>query len=374
MNKIYNKNKISKSKLYLFGFSRWKHRFVRVFFKEYDSKNIFFINPIFSSHLNLAIKKGLDKNSDIFIWGKKDFQEIADFADENNINISIVEDGFIRSVGLGSDLTQPYSLVVDNYGVYFDPKQPSLLENILKSYDFKSDKMLVERAKLLVEMIIENKISKYNADADKKLSFNTTKRVVLVPGQVEDDASIQFGADGMTNLELLKNVRFENNDAYIVFKPHPDVLSGNRIGNIIDNEALKYCDEILMNVSMASVLEVVDEVHTMTSLVGFESLLYGKKVVTYGLPFYAGWGLSEDKKECKRRDRKLTLYELIAGTLLLYPRYIHPETKEFCEVEILIAELQKKREKLNNSFYDRVKFKIYIYLSRIAQKLLKLVK
>ena len=56
-----------------------------------------------------------------------------------------------------------------------------------------------------------------------------------------------------------------------------------------------------MNVSLIS---LVDEVHTITSLVG--QIRHRKKVITYGLPFYAGWGLTEDRISCPRRKRKLS--------------------------------------------------------------------
>ena len=360
-------------KLYLFGFSRWKHTFVKVFLKEYDKKNIFFINPLFLSHLDLAKKRGLCSGCDIFIWGKKEFGKVEAFGKKKGIKITRVEDGFIRSVGLGSDLTQPYSLVIDKEGIYFDPTTPSDLENILNFYDFKNDPQLLARAVSLIEKIKETKISKYNADANTVLSFPKDRRVLLVSGQVEDDASIRFGADGMTNLELLKQVRALHVSEYIVFKPHPDVLSGNRVGHVESDIALQYCDEVITDVGMASVLEAVDEVHTMTSLTGFEGLLYGKKVFTYGLPFYAGWGLTTDMLTCKRRKATLSLVELVAGVLLLYPRYIHPHTLEFCDAEVLILELQKEKQKLNNSIFYRIQFKIYSTSSRIIQKIFSLV-
>ena len=55
----------------------------------------------------------------------------------------------------------------------------------------------------------------------------------LVVGQVEDDRSIERGtADIKTNLGLLKAVRADHPDAYIIYKPHPDVETGNRNGRI----------------------------------------------------------------------------------------------------------------------------------------------
>lgn len=359
-------------KIYLFGFSRWKHAFVKAFLKEYEDKNIIFINPIFSSHYKLALKKGLDKNSLIFIWGRKEYKEIENFAKSQNITITRVEDGFIRSVGLGSDLTRPYSLVLDDEGIYFDPTSPSRLETILNTYAF--NKEILDEAKELRQKILDTKISKYNTSNHLDLKLPENKIKILVSGQVEDDASIKFGANGMTNLQLLQQVRKENPEAYIIFKPHPDVLSGNRVGNISSIEALKYCDEILVDISMSSVLQAVDEVHTMTSLTGFEGLIYNKKVVTYGMPFYAGWGLTTDKKAEPRRKRKLSLEELVVGVYMIYPRYIHPKTLEFCHPNILIDELEKERLKIKNNILYYYKSKIYSYLSRNIQKIISLVR
>lgn len=344
---------------------------MRPFFSEYDLKNIYFINPIFSTPLKLVLKKGLDGDSHIYFWGRKSFPEIEEFAEQNGLKIFRVEDGFIRSVGLGSDLTQPYSQVVDKRGIYFDPTQESDLEYLLENYEF--DEGLLQRAKVVKEEIVKNKISKYNSDSVKSLNFPKDKTIALVTGQVEDDASIQYGADGITNLQLLQMVKKKYPDRYIVFKPHPDVLSGNRVGHIAKEKALNYCDEVLTNVSMASALEAVDEVHTLTSLTGFEGLVYGKKVYTYGIPFYAGWGLTTDEQKCHRRTRVLTLDQLIAATYILYPRYIDPQTKQSCSAEDLIKKLKEQKDALQNSLYLRIKFTVYNFCSRISQKVLSVV-
>jgi capsular polysaccharide export protein len=92
---------------------------------------------------------------------------------------------------------------------------------------------------------------------------------------------------------------------------------------------------------MSQLLGQVDEVHTLTSLTGFEALLRGVSVTTYGLPFYAGWGLSIDQLHCERRSRRLTLDELVAATLILYPRYIDPRTGESVTPEQAVALLSQ---------------------------------
>ncbi|HIC3486123.1 TPA: capsular polysaccharide biosynthesis protein [Campylobacter coli] len=312
--------------LYFLGFTLWKRWFMRPFFKAKNNK-IIFLNS-----LDELYKANLNPEDKIFIWGKKYDKTLLakDFSNE----IFLVEDGFLRSVFLGSDLTRPFSLIIDSKGLYVDPSKPSDLEDILQNHIF--DESLKQRAKKLITMIMQNKFSKYNGLKHEKLDFSTNKKIILIPAQVEDDASMILGGAGFDTLKLLQSVRTANKDAFIVFKPHPDVLSGNRKGLKDKDIILKYCDEIIENVSIDSAINACDEVHTITSTSGLDALLRGKKVVVYGKPFYAGWGLTQDLHRISRRTRILSLEELVAGVLILYPRYIHPKSKNLCEVELAL--------------------------------------
>lgn len=355
-----------------FGFSYWKHDFIKAYFSRLEQKELSFINPLFKrKYFETALKKGLNRESAIYIWGKKSFPKIEIYALENKLQLFRIEDGFIRSVGLGSDLTQPYSLVIDACGIYFDPTQASDLENILNINDFDAE--ILERAKKLQNYMIEKKLSKYNLYENTEINIPKNKKIILVPGQVEDDASIKYGASGMTNLELLKLARINAEDAYIIYKPHPDVLVGNRVGNIEEKTALLYADKVVSEVGLESVLEVCEEVHTMTSLVGFEALMRGKKVFTYGMPFYAGWGLTHDALVCERRQKKLSLAELVAGTYIVYPKYIHPKTHQFCSPEEMLYELDVEKKLYDTSIFYRAKRKIRNLASRKTQLLLRII-
>jgi capsular polysaccharide export protein len=251
-----------------------------------------------------------------------------------------VEDGFLRSLGLGSDFTVPLSLCFDSRGIYFDPNAESDLERILARSEF--DPALLARAALLRRRIVDKQVSKYNpAGLSSRLHVSALdgQTRILVVGQVESDASIRFGCpDIRTNAALLARVRNQCPDAYVVYKPHPDVVSGNRPSgeHMIDTRDF---DLLVTDVDLPTCLDAVDEVHTMTSLVGFEALLRGKRVVTYGIPFYAGWGLTHDRHAIERRSRRLTLDELVAGTLILYPRYVNPATGEFTTPESVLDHL-----------------------------------
>ena len=355
-----------KKQKFLFGFSVWKRKFMRPFLGE----NLNYISVFSKNPLKSALKAGLDTNSLVYIWGKKEYLELQKWCDENSVNIIRVEDGFIRSVGLGSDLTRPYSLVFDDVGIYFDTTSPNRLENILNYHKFSSSEL--EAAKKLKDILIDSKISKYNDDKDGIISSKNGKKIALVIGQVEDDASVRIGADGMKNIELLEQARLNSPNSHIIYKPHPDVVSGNRIGLVDIDQALKYCDEVLEGVSMPTLLDLADEIHTMTSTSGLEAILRGKRVICYGRPFWAGWGLSDDKKPQPRRYRSLSSDELVAGAYLLYPKYVHPINLKPCNASDLILALQEQRAKLQKPV-NALLHKIKSLYARVGQKILYIV-
>ncbi|QOR01490.1 capsular polysaccharide biosynthesis protein [Campylobacter sp. 2014D-0216] len=349
--------------LYFLGFSKWKREFTRPFFKAKSNKIIFLNSP------GELYKANLNPDDKIFIWGKK--YDKALLAKDFKNAIFLVEDGFLRSVFLGSDLTRPFSLIVDSKGLYVDPSKPSDLEDILQNHIF--DESLKQRAKKLIITITQNKFSKYNGLKHEKLNFNTNKKIILIPAQVEDDASMILGGAGFDTLKLLQSARKANENAFIVFKPHPDVLSGNRKGLKDKSIILKYCDEIIENVSIDSAINACDEVHTITSTSGFDALLRGKKVVVYGKPFYAGWGLTMDLHQIPRRTRVLSLEELVAGVLILYPRYIHPKSKNLCEVELALDIMLKMQKDYFSKFYLRWFMNIRIYTLRKIRRIIEFI-
>ena len=226
--------------------------------------------------------------------------------------------------------------MIDDRGIYFDRYHASRLETILDKTEFTSE--ILERAAQLRQSLVSQRISKYNVGAKVAIAPPTDCTSILVVGQVEDDRSIERGtADVKTNLGLLKTVRADPPNAYIVFKPHPDVETGNRAGKIDVREAEKWADLTVADANIDDCINACDSLATMTSLAGFEALMRGKSVLTYGGPFYAGWGLTEDRLNFERRTRSLSLDALVAGTLLFYPRYIHPPTRLPCSAEEIIA-------------------------------------
>lgn len=283
-----------------------------------------------------AVATAKERGGEVVVWSGALKETTRLLCEKNAVPLARMEDGFIRSVGLGSDFNWPYSLVVDREGIYYDPNSPSELETLLEHIRTRPDlKELTERARTLREFLLARGLTKYNDGRRDQPDpvFPEGRAVVLVPGQVEDDASVRRGGFGMDNLALLKAARESRPDAYILYKPHPDVDTGNRLGKIPEETAKQYADAVIRDFPMGRLLPLVDEVHTLTSLTGFEALLRGIRVRAYGGPFYAGWGLTEDTRDFPRRTTRLTLDELVAGVLLLYPTCYDWQTRSFCRVE-----------------------------------------
>ena len=173
------------------------------------------------------------------------------------------------------------------------------------------------------------------------LDLPTGRRTVLAIGQVDDDLSVQLGGAGVAdNLDFLARVRRAEPDAWIIYRPHPDVQAGHRKGHLADATVLAHADAIDSGSPLMALVQAVDEVHVLSSLTGFEALMRGCRVTVHGMPFYAGWGLTRDLAEpVGRRGRRLLLDELVAAALILYPRYLDPVTRLPCGPEVMTDRL-----------------------------------
>jgi capsular polysaccharide export protein len=342
------------AELYAVNFSRWKKPIVRSFFA---GSKVHFV-----PHAKLA-----PAEATFVTWGASGSVELA------GRRVIRTEDGFLRSVGLGADLIPPLSWTCDSTGIHYDPTRPSGLEELLSNTSF--DPAVLLRAAFLRSQIVNNRVTKYNLDTPPLGTSSDWQRpkrtrVILVAGQVEVDASLRYGPVHMrTNVELLRKVRLEAPGAYIIYKPHPDVVAGLRSGGSDARDGQLY-DELAPRMPLDQLFNAVDEVHVITSLMGFEALIRGLRVVTHGCPFYAGWGLTEDHTIFPRRERILTLEELIAGALILYPTYISRRSGRYTTAECVVNELILWRN-TNQAAEPRSQVPLLALLQRIRRRILR---
>jgi capsular polysaccharide export protein len=316
------------------GIAWWKRREVSRFLWSPDRPLRFFRSE------RRALAHSARHLGAVAIWPSRISATMVQTAKTLGVPLIRIEDGFVRSIGLGSDMVPPSSVTVDRLGIHYDPSRASDLEVLLATTRFSPG--LLERADALRADIVAGGISKYGgSNAHAFPERHAGRRLVLVPGQVEDDMSVLLGGGGLTSsLELLRRARALEPDAEIWFRPHPDVDAGHRKGAVRDTDALAYANRIVRGGGMAGLLDLVDAVHVLTSLTGFEALLRGRDVTCHGTPFYAGWGLTRDLMPVpERRERPLTLDQLVAGVLILYPRYLDPVTALPCEPEVLLGRM-----------------------------------
>jgi len=307
---LQNKSKTQWHRLYLVGFSMWKRAFMKHFCRHLANEIVFVKRP--PHHLN--------NNDKLLVWGAK-YPELT--------NCLRVEDGFIRSNGLGANLCRPSSLSIDQAGIYFDNRTPSDLEN-----DFNDAVLSISdltRARTLIKTISESGVSKYNVGEKSSVVLNNqnsqndkNKNILLVVGQVDGDASLITGS-----------LNIQNNEA-----------------------------ETIIHLSLTSLYPHINELHTMTSLSGFEALLNNVTVHAWGQPFYAGWGLTTDYYPPKRRHRTRTLPELVFITLIKYPLYIDWDTGLWITPELLIEKMAniENQDIKKQSYFNRKLLKLkYIF-------------
>jgi len=255
-----------------------------------------------------------------------------------------LEDGFLRSMGLGKSGAVPLSIVIDDLGLPVDAIRPSRLERLIESAGEAS-----EHGRAIREQIVLNKLSKYNHLPHRPPNIgHTTKRRILMVDQVVGDVSVGRALGSKASFETMLADGLASG-AQCVIRTHPAVMAGLRKGYLSDGVAGG--DAVLLDdaVSVASILDVVDEVWTVSSQFGFDALLRGIPVRCYAAPFYAGWGVTEDRfgvytkaALAGRRTKLRTVDQIAAAAFSFYPTYRDPtdwrEIDVFRAIELIVAQ------------------------------------
>lgn len=261
---------------------------------------------------------------------------------KDNAQVVLCEDGFIRSIDTWCGDSNPiykqnYSIVIDTRGYYFDATRISTIEQMLNNFNLLITPEQRVEARRLIDKIVSNKISKYNHQPiiTPKIGREGVCKVLVVD-QSYGDFSIKLGmADDSTFEKMLQTAIDENPDADILVKTHPDTLAGKKAEKKGYYQDLKEHDNIYkvtFPINPYSLLEVCDKVYVCSSQFGLEALMAGKEVHVFGMPFYAGWGLTIDDQHLDRRTNMRTLEELFYIFYCLYTHWVDPD--KGCETTI----------------------------------------
>jgi capsular polysaccharide export protein len=305
----------------LWGFNNWKWGFVSNYLPEY--RTAFAPRKITSINSIISIERFEIKPEVFIVWGYTDSPLLRIYAKYKKISIYRIEDGFIRSSELGATHSTPYSLIIDRKGLHYNHEEPSDIEEILNNGSFTKEDLTT--AKTCMDLMHELKLSKYNPPSIESTKAGQIKirKIIAVLGQVDNDMSVRLGnPDRWTMTNLIQLAKYENPDADIVYRPHPEIYRGYQKSKFRMRQVEKICKLSTPDMPLMDFLDNVDHVYTISSLSGLEALLRGIKVTVVGGAFYAGWGLTDDRLDFPRRKSKLTLTELFSGIYLKYPRYL----------------------------------------------------
>ena len=288
------------------GFSVWKEAFIQNFFKD---QTVLFVDK--ARNIKLARSLLARKPVNCAIWSFKDEERGLPACVFDGLKTMRIEDGFVRSLGRGIDHQPPWSLCLDEQGMYFDASGPSDFEQLCSLFEVRDfTPELQNDADRTMQLLLKLSISKYNnlSDGTTRSAPQYQKGAVLVLGQVEDDRSITRNQTAIsTNRELIARAVADHPDGPIYFKQHPDCLGERRRPGYVDLDGEAQIMEVDRSVAITDAISAVDRVYTISSLGGFEALMRDKHVITFGCPFYAGWGLTDDHVDFPRRTRRLDL-------------------------------------------------------------------
>lgn len=263
--------------------------------------------------------------------------------------VFLMEQAFIASAGSWSlsfrGARADYACLgylYDDIAHYFMAERPNRLIEWLNGPAELSDAEAA-RARALMRAMTAEGISKYNAQSFARPTQLVGERPrVLVVDQTVADASVTYGLLDRGAFEtMLLDAIDDHPGAEILVKTHPDTAweAGERSGYFTgarDYDRVRFLTE---PVNPYVLFDLVDAVYVGSSGMGLEALIAGKPVVTYGAPFYAGWGLTEDRLGRRRaggvphRRRPRRLEALFHAAYVQFPIYHRPQRPAPCALE-----------------------------------------
>ena len=271
-----------------------------------------------------------DTKHDLFIgWGHDPSGRLAiKLAEQSRRPYLLLEDAFLRSVApesVGGE--NPIGLVIDDSGIYYESSEPSRLERLIAKSSTENDTRV--SGQKLLDALKKYQVCKYN-NFDCVENFNglldTNRQHVCVLDQTFNDHSVPgAGADAKSFKLMLEAAIDENPNAEIIVKLHPEVMAGQKQGYLKGLAEQYQCRLLSQNFNPWHLFSKIEKAYVVSSQAGFDALLAGVKVRCFGMPFYAGWGLTEDEMTCSRRaSSSPTLQQMIHATHNEYASYLNP--------------------------------------------------
>jgi hypothetical protein len=262
----------------------------------------------------------------------------------------IVEDAFIRSVDIGLSGTPALGILLDDTTAYYNAHAESMMQRILNS-DWEMTEEQTAYARHCIQLIQQHRITKYNHAPYFELKVGDPERPkILLLDQRFGDQSIESGmanAESFTHMLNYAMANFSSHD--IIVKQHPDAIKGGKgahytsevLEPFVQNGNVHIVD---FDVNPHAMFNAVETVMSVTSGMGFEALLAGKEVVTFGAPFYAGRGITKDiQKNIPFRKRPRSMEDIFYVSYIMLSRYYSPTLGRKCQLHELIDHIVTER-------------------------------
>ncbi|MFN4057759.1 MAG: hypothetical protein ACK4HW_06200 [Roseinatronobacter sp.] len=281
----------------------------------------------------------------LFQWGLRVTNHKAR-ADQTarGLNIPVVnlEDGFIRSIGIGLSGETSVSVCFDDATAFYDATRPSQLETWINRGVALTEEEHI-RARAVIDRIAAKKVTKYNFAPYVPIARpDPTRKAILVVDQRAGDVSIEKGLASPETFVRMVDAALAFADTHdILIKTHPDANIGGK-DSAIGGETLARAAQhpavtlVTEDMNPYSLIDIVEKVFVVSSGMGFEALLGGREVWCFGAPFYAGWGLTRDHVALPRRTARPTLEAVFHAFYIEHTRYYDPIADRPGEIEAAI--------------------------------------
>ncbi|WP_313108233.1 methyltransferase domain-containing protein [Atlantibacter sp.] len=332
-------------------FSRWK----KILNNENDSQHEEFLDSMISE-INPEI---------IFCWNYDGL--LKKHCQEQQISVYFNELGLSR---------KPNPVVY-----YSDPEgvnSTSSLQHFWKSFE----NFQLSDEELTIARITYGKVfNNYKINKERKiqiiddLNLNSQKKIVLIVLQVEDDSNIIAGSSFNSMQQFVDLCQqCKNNDIQYIIKKHP---AEPQCEIVVEDIPI-----IIEEYSSQELVALADYVYTVNSSLGFEALIAGKKVITFGNAPYTFPGIvgyfDFDTNKIVQAQTQLQPQEndFLKLIYLTYHQYFFSETKFFDAEFHIRRHLFKKTTKSTNynyyfdngSFFKDREIQVNHFQNKVLQK------
>lgn len=266
-------------------------------------------------------------------------QKALEVGKETKCQTALAEYGLVSGLGVPSETPFKFSVMIDDLGIFFDTTRLSRTEQLIMAGEAKAENLV--RARNLIEKLTENNIVKYNNAPFKTFDEGKGKRRILVMDQTSGDLSISLGQCNRYTFDDMLEHALAQPDAHVFLKLHPETVKGVKDANF-DIDRLKQRDNLTLIAEPCNAMHLIkqmDDVYVMTSGSGLEALMAGKSVTCFGVPFYAGWGLTNDMQTIANQRTERTLEDIVSAVFLRQTLWFDPVTQQSCTPEQCIDSL-----------------------------------